>query len=398
MVMKLKMYKEDEKDKKVNTKNIPASLKLLNRKVVYNMIAKEAGMSRADIARKTGISGATVIRIVEYLMSKDIVIYDALENIIQPGRKPTPLRFNSDFAYIIAVYMEGFYASMGILNTSGMVKFSTEFKIPDFARFMKMDFYNQIDYLIKASGIDRKKLIGIGMAIPAAFDSKTHQVYRTPLSHAFWLSNLETLVSKLGSRYKVPVFVENDVNAAAYGEYRSAYSETTSSLIYVSLGSGLGGGIILNGKLWKGQSASAGELGYLILDTPENGLKDSGMLPENTGWLENRTDLVALKEKFGFDIQSLTKVMNEKQIVDYLSKYLALAVFNINAVLDIKTVVLGGVLADHFAEILVEKTRQKLERSSQFAPLVVSGKIKNPSFVGLSYIVMDELLDGILSY
>ena len=128
----------------MNAKNVPASLKILNRRIVYNIISKEEGISRADIARRTGISGATVIKIAEYLASRNIIIYDALKNSAQLGRKPTPLRFNADFAFIIAVCIEGIYASMGILNASGSAVCSKEYRIPDINRFIR--FYFQPSY------------------------------------------------------------------------------------------------------------------------------------------------------------------------------------------------------------------------------------------------------------
>ena len=377
----------------MNAKNIPSALKVLNRKIVYNIVSREDGISRADIARRTGISGATVLKIAEYLSSRGIIGYDSTESPALPGRKPAPIRFNAGFAYIIAIYMEGLYASMGILNASGQVVSSKQYRIPDTARFIRKNLYHQIDSLIASSGIENEKIIGIGMAVPAALDSKTLKVYRAPLSYASWLSNFGTIVSELSSRYGVPVFVENDVNAAAYGEYRSVYGGSGGSLVYLSLGSGLGGGIILNGKIWKGQNASAGELGFLILDSVGNWMNDTEKLPVNTGWLENKTGFAALEKKFGFSIKT---THNEERIIRYLSEYLALAVFNINTVLDISTVVLGGVLSDRFEDSLVRGIRKELERKSPYAPLVVPGKVKNPSFAGLGYIIMDELLDEIL--
>jgi predicted NBD/HSP70 family sugar kinase len=350
-------------------------------------------MSRADIARKTGISGATVIKIAEYLQKKNIITYDAAESTAQLGRKPTPIRFNADFGYIIAIYMEGFFTSIGVLNVLGEVILSRELKVQDMDRFIRNDFHAKIDEVIGASGIEKSRLIGIGVAIPAAVDPRTKQVFRAPLFHATRLANLESILSELSSRYGLPVFVENDVNAAAYGEYRRVYADSTDALVYLSLGSGLGGGVILNRKLWKGQDAGAGELGYMLFD-PAYRIDPAG---EGLGWLENKINVTTLKETFDFDIQAPVDRKNGTKIARYLSKYLSLAILNMYAVINVKTVVLGGVLTEYLSEYLIEAVNREMKKASFYVPDLVYGKLKKPGFAGLSCIIMDELLDEILS-
>ncbi|MDR0554047.1 MAG: ROK family protein [Treponema sp.] len=372
-------------------KNVPAALKLSNRKIVYRVLAGEDGLSRADIARRTGISGATVIKIAEYLAGRNIISYDPSEPTALPGRKPTPLRFNKNFAYCIAIYMEGIYTSIGILNASGDAVLSQDFKVPDTERFFQKELYAQVDKLMKAGGIDRNKLIGIGIAIPAAVDPVSKRVFRAPLFHDTKLANLESILQEISARYSLPVFVENDVNAAAYGEYRRVYADVTSALVYISLGSGLGGGIILNNKLWKGQKAGAGEIGYMLFDPHVQ------QTSEQLGWLETKINVTALRTAFHSDIQTPIDQEQGSKIAHYLSKYISLAILNIYATLDIQTVVLGGVLTEYLSAYLLPEINRELRRMSAYAPEVVYGKIKKPGFVGLSCIIIDELLDQILT-
>jgi predicted NBD/HSP70 family sugar kinase len=378
-------------------KNVPEALKLMNRKIVYNVISREDGMSRADIARKTGISGATVIKIAEYLAARNIISYDPSESVSMPGRKPTPLRFNGDFVYSIAIYMEGFYTFLGIVNAAGDVVLSRDLKVADTEHFFQSDFYAEVDSIIVSSGIDRKRLIGIGVAIPAAVDPVSRTVYRAPLFHDTRLSNLKLILDELSSRYSLPVFVENDVNAAAYGEYRRIYSELTDALVYISLGSGLGGGLILNRKLWKGQNASAGEVGYMLFDPRRQNVSPGRPWIEGLGWLESKINVTALEDKFDFDIQVPPDRQRGIRIARYLSRYLSLLVLNIYAVLDIKTVVLGGILAEYLSGYLIDEVYREMKRTSAYMPELVVGKLKKPGFAGLSSIIMDELLDDILS-
>jgi predicted NBD/HSP70 family sugar kinase len=371
-------------------KNIPSALKHSNRKIVYQILSVQDGISRADIARMTGISGATVLKITEYLRDKNIVYYDSTESSAALGRKPTPIRFNGSFAYIIAIYMEGTYTSMGIINIQGDTICSREIRVQDAERFIREDFYREIDSLIAESAIDRKKLIGIGVAIPAAVDSASKQVFRAPLFRETQLASLEPILERLGDRYGLPVFVENDVNTAAYGEYRRIYAGRTNDLVYISLGSGLGSGLVINRELWKGQNASAGEIGYMVFDRRRAASAD------RLGWLESKTNFTALADVFHIDIQNPLDTQTGAKAARYLAKYVSLAILNIYAVLDIKTVVLGGRLTEYLSEHLIREVSREMQETSPYAPELVYGQLPHPGFTGLSCIIADNLLDDIL--
>lgn len=372
-------------------KNIPSRLKVSNRKIVYQILSKKDGMSRADIARMTGISSATVLKIMEYLWQRGIIYYDSKEQTNVIGRKPVPVRFNGNYAYIVAIYMEGRYASIGIVNAAGDVIVSREIEVLDAEIFIKKDLYTYIDSIIAEGVVDKTKLISIGLAIPAAIDPRSKKAMRAPFFYKTKLAALDEIILELGSYYSLPVFVENDINAAAYGEYRSLYSENIRDIIYISLGSGVGGGLILNGAIWRGQNVSAGEFGYMIFD------RYSVASQDGLGWLERKINISALQNLFEMDMKKNIQKPLAQKMVRYLSKYISLAILNITAVLDIQTVVLGGITTNYLSDYLIDKIYLEMKAVSEYVPELVYGKLGKPGFAGLSYITVDNLLDKILT-
>lgn len=107
------------------------------------------------------------------------------------------------------------------------------------------------------------ELAGIGIAVPGLVDARTEKIPHLPNLN---LRDLD-LKEQLGSLYNVPVIVENDVNAGVFGEYRFGPARRARHVIGLFVGTGIGGGIILNGRLFRGAGGGAGEIGHIILQT-----------------------------------------------------------------------------------------------------------------------------------
>lgn len=107
--------------------------------------------------------------------------------------------------------------------------------------------------------IDDIKSIGIG--VPGAVNPKTGVVeYAVNLFFHNW-----QLVKMMEDRLNKKVYIENDANAAAYGEFVAGALKNTSNAIAITLGTGIGGGIIINGKLYSGSNYAGGELGHMVI-------------------------------------------------------------------------------------------------------------------------------------
>ncbi len=119
-----------------------------------------------------------------------------------------------------------------------------------------------VNRLIDESATDRNAVASVCVGSPGPLNSKTGVIYDAPNLH--WKDvplseRLETLV-------KMPVFVENDANAAAFGEAWAGAARNFECTILLTLGTGIGGGIVLNGRVWSGADDTAGELGHMSID------------------------------------------------------------------------------------------------------------------------------------
>src|SRR6185436_10573664 len=104
----------------------------------------------------------------------------------------------------------------------------------------------------------------VGIAIPGLVNRQTDRVVASKDFPATVRANLhEELQGATGLRFEL----ENDANAAAYGEYKIGAGRGSRDLFYITIGEGIGGAIILDGKLWTGSSGFAGEVGHITIDT-----------------------------------------------------------------------------------------------------------------------------------
>lgn len=119
-----------------------------------------------------------------------------------------------------------------------------------------------IEKTVADFGVDKSEYIGVCAACPGIVNSETGVVYDTP--------NLQLkdapLAAKLTELTGIKTILENDANAAGYGEFFAGVAKGCSTMIMITIGTGIGGAIVLNKKLWKGIDGLAGEIGHLIVE------------------------------------------------------------------------------------------------------------------------------------
>lgn len=368
---------------------VASHLKDMNRMTVYNLIASSDEISKADISRVTGISSPTVIKIVNFLLEKELVI-EAGEGIAAIGRKPQMLRLNSNNMFAIGVIFEGDYIRAGIVNLSGKIIKSTITKVnPEFEEIVTGVLPQIIDKLIEETRIDGADIIGIGMGVPGPYDSEKHIISLAPLVNINEPLDIQWLVEGLAQRYGVPVIVGNDVNMDVMGEYRSLKLDN-SDFIYISLGTGLGAGIILNGNLRVGCTYQCGEIGYMaFLDDYMGGRT-------NPGWLESRVNLRALSQRFDFDPYDTSK-SDIDAIINYVSIPVSLCINNIITFLDCDRITLGGVITESLGDRFINAVSAKVSKLSISDVKLQRQVSKDPGVVGASLEIIDSVISGILT-
>lgn len=158
-----------------------SDLKELNRKSVFNLLQTENPISRAHIARITGISAPTVLKIIEYFIEKNIV-KEVGDGKVSIGRKPKLLAFNPNAAYSIGIKYDGYHLQTGLVNLAGEIHTLINTYIePDINVFFKTQLPKSINNLIETSKVDFKDICCVGLGLPGVIDISKKQISFAPL-------------------------------------------------------------------------------------------------------------------------------------------------------------------------------------------------------------------------
>lgn len=227
-----------------------------------------------------------------------------------------------------------------------------------------------LDALVSAArewDCDKQPVVAASIMVPGAVDSDKAVVVQAPNLPS--LTNFR-LKAELQQRLGWPVFLENDANAAAVGELWLGAARGCRDVVSVTLGTGVGGGVILNGKLWRGSHGSAGEIGHTTVD-PFSGLKCKC---GNTGCLElfaSATAIVRMARELGMNELTAEQVYEAGRNGDELAlsvfkrfgMYLGIGLANLINLIDPQVIVITGGAVNGWDLFAAEMYRQVGERA-----------------------------------
>ena len=234
----------------------------INQTLLLHLIREKQPISRAEIAKVSGLRPGTVSSIVNRLIRKG-VIYEGAEGPSSGGRKPTYLYVNGENAYVLAIDIgvrDTVYATSDfngrILQQKAMI---TEGKPSKFLDKLA----TEIEKTIKKN-YPRVKFKAVGVSVPGLIKRDTGEVVVSP--NLEW--NNTPVKAILEKRLDLPVFVENDANAAAFSElwYGPLDEIKVKTLLYILVVDGLGTGLIINGELHVGSQLGLGGFGHMCLE------------------------------------------------------------------------------------------------------------------------------------
>ncbi len=231
---------------------------------------------------------------------------------------------------------------------------------------------------IKKSDVSQKKIQAIGMGAPAPTDPKTGYLYQATNIPA--LSHFP-LGDTLSQRFGIPAYIDNDVNVGTVGEHALGAGRGTRDMVGIFVGTGVGGGIVLDGKLRHGFRNNAGEVGHMIVQYAGQvcGCGTPGCLEAYASRVAIERDirtaleagresvvpkLMQAKGKTRITSGVLAKALKRKdpvvvEVMETVTTYLAVLVATIVNFLDPEMIVIGGGVAEALGERLVEPIRQQ---------------------------------------
>ncbi len=235
-----------------------------NKAIVFQTIAKFAPISRKEISERTNLSPALVTIITEELKRQSFILETGTANSTG-GRPPVFLEIYPHAGYVIGINLGMTYISTLLMDFS--LQPIHKLKIPTLPHEGKDAVINRIleaiEKIIILADVPREKVLAIGIGVPGLVDTKNGVSKFSP--NLGWHN--VPIRELLYQRIKIPVLIENDVRCATLGEKFFGAGKGVDNLVCMYVGIGIGAGIIIDGKLYKGVSEGAGEIGHTtILD------------------------------------------------------------------------------------------------------------------------------------
>ncbi|SDM23293.1 ROK family transcriptional regulator [Sediminibacillus halophilus] len=232
-----------------------------NKSLVLETIKDHSPISRAETANRTGLNKGTVSSLVSELLEEQL-ISESGPGVSSGGRRPVMLLFNQLAGYSIGIDIGVNYLLGVLTDLQGNICDEKRESYTDLTyEEIKVKLFDIIDYLTNAAPPSPYGIVGIGVGVPGTV-SNTGEILLAP--NLEW-KNIH-LQAVLERKYQVPVVIENEANAGAYGEKRFGAGKDLEDIIYVSAGIGIGVGLILNGSLYKGNNGFSGELGHMTIE------------------------------------------------------------------------------------------------------------------------------------
>ena len=277
--------------------------------------------------------------------------------------------------YVVGIDLGGTNLKAGLVDKCGKIHQRLSIKTNNNAdpQTISQQIFGLIDEIIKVgSGLKPAptNIIGIGLGSPGLIDKKGETILFSPNLPRWRNIPIKRMIAE---RFSIPCVLENDANAAAWGEKWVGAGKEVNSLVMMTIGTGIGGGIVINNKLWRGANNVAAEIGHMVIqmDGPKCNCG-------NYGCIEAYASATAMVRRFKELVKSgissslkdcgeiTAKMINDAalqgdktsvNIIEETGRYLGIAIINIMHVLNPEMIVLTGGMTGS-GELLMNPIRQ----------------------------------------
>ncbi|HEX2911561.1 MAG TPA: ROK family transcriptional regulator [Chloroflexia bacterium] len=235
-----------------------------NQGVILEAIRVEDGISRAEIAEKTGLTKQTVSVIVKRLLEEQLV-REAGTMLSTGGKRAVKLKIEPDARYAIGVQIDIDETTFVMMALDGRViverqHLNGQGYAPE--QLVK-EITACIEQLVQDAGVASHKILGLGVGCPGPLNHFQGIVYDPPKLLGWHNVPLKKILEK---RTGFPVVVDNDATAAAIGERWIGGAQGVPNFAFIYMGVGIGGGLFINNQIYRGSTTMAGEFGHITLD------------------------------------------------------------------------------------------------------------------------------------
>jgi predicted NBD/HSP70 family sugar kinase len=237
-------------------------LRTFNRILVLSCIRQQS-VARVEIARQTGLSRTTVSSIMDELLQEGLAQEGAVLSAAPTGgRRATLVRFNADAGICLGVDIGRTHLTMVAANLSGTILAhqAGPFEMDLGPQICLPEVVQRLKHFLAHHHLSWAEVIGVGVGLPGTIDVATHVLVHPPHLPGWDGINVrQALIEALD----LPIYIDNDANMGALGESRYGAGRKIAHFAYIKVATGIGSGLIVNNRVYRGSSGFAGELGHI---------------------------------------------------------------------------------------------------------------------------------------
>lgn len=378
---------------------IPSDIKDYNRKTLFNILLENPSIAKVELAKMTTMSQVTIGKNIDFFESIGLVNQSGenREGAGGLGRKRVLYNFNPNCYTSIGIQVIGCRLNAVLINLKNQIidEFSSPKEIFIWEDSAIDEIVNVFKYFKKRAKGLNSQIISIGIAIDGAinridktFSMKINSTERRSFEYSEILDKIKTQIG-------INVSLENEIDSSVFAEFNKQIADNVDikDLLEISLVSGIGAGVILNEKLYRGNKLSAGELESMCFDV------NYTSTPTSVGWLESKLLPQYLEEKFNFKFDEINKMEDKarKECIEYVSQYVALAICNTVSLLAIQDIVLSGKIVNAFKVELLEKIEESLFKYTGWKLNIRLSELSNASALGVGMLAMENEVENVFN-
>lgn len=350
-------------------------LRVMNERAVYERIRLDGPISRPEVAQATGLSKPTVSLALADLERTGLV-RTVGHRTGNAGRAAMLYEIHPTAGRVIGIDVgrEWVRAAMSGLDGEPLVRRDVRSQARSAAALIDQ-LAGLVDELSAEAGIAPSEVTYIVLGTPGVHDAENHRLLLAP-NLPGW--ERPGVTSEVAERLPAPCLIENDISLAALGEQAHGLGAEVDNFVFLSIGTGIGMGIVLGGRLYRGSRGAAGEVAFLPVGetdplTREPGARRHGMLES----VLSAAGLVATARRFGMPGRPTVKKVYDAaragdpialEAVQYEAGNISRALASVIALLDPRLIVIGGGLGRHGVDVLLDAVRERLADMTPLDP------------------------------
>ncbi|HEY9595732.1 MAG TPA: ROK family transcriptional regulator [Spirochaetia bacterium] len=389
-----------------------------NRRLLLNAIRENAPVSRVELSRLCSLSIATTKRLVDDLISQGLVSEGGALDSRGRGRKASGLGLNPAHGCSIGVDIEPGLMRVTAISFDGAVVYDRALapETGDRARLQETIFAETQRAVDECVTRGARPLMGVGIGIAGLVSSRDGVILYCPGLPGWENVDLGSLISE---RFAAPVVIDDGVRCMALAEKRYGANRDLDTFLFIYIGQGVGAGIVLDNRMYRGKNGIAGEFGHITV-------KENGPLCTcgNRGCLEatvsNSAILASVRALLAADVYStlrdsdshddplsLEKIRAAAEQGDKLAnmvmadteEFVGIGIADLINIFDPGTVILSGEVVEKLGDSLIEGVqrivrRRALHAISQRTTIMESGLGANAASLGAATQIIERYLDN----